>query len=88
MIAAEREDAEAAQQVEIAIARSVEQILAFAGCKAHVEADGLEDPDHLLVQMLPVQGVSLRLPRCEQRCDIVVHSFLPTRPTACLRRSN
>ena len=80
MIAAEREHAEAAQQVEIAGIRAVEKILTPAGFETDVEADGLEHPDHLLIQMLRVQRVSLRFPLGEQRSDIVIHTHFVSRP--------
>ena len=71
MVAAEREHAEAAQQVEIAGVGVVKKILAPAGREADVEADGLQHPHHLFIQMPRVQRVSLRFPLREQRCDIV-----------------
>jgi hypothetical protein len=51
IIAADREDAKAAQQVEIARVGAVEQILAATGLEADVKSDGLEDSHHLVVQM-------------------------------------
>ena len=63
IVAAEREDAKAAQQIEITVAGPVEKILAAAGLEADVEADGLEHPHHLLVEMARVQRVALCFPR-------------------------
>jgi hypothetical protein len=49
VIASDGEDAEAAQQVEIARAFSVVEVLASAATKPDVVADRLEDANHLLV---------------------------------------
>ena len=43
------EDAKAAQQVEIASALSIVEILPLAATKPDIVADRLEDPNHLLV---------------------------------------
>jgi hypothetical protein len=55
VIASDREDAEAREQVEVALILAVVQILALAPLEADVEADGLQHPDQLLVQMAGVQ---------------------------------
>ena len=62
MVAADREHAKAAQQVEIARAVAIEQILALALLKADVVADGLEHAYQLLVQVARMHGTALRLP--------------------------
>jgi hypothetical protein len=61
MIAAEREDAEPAQKVEIAIAVAVEQILPLRPLKADVITNGLEDTNKLLVEVPCMQSVALEL---------------------------
>ena len=66
MVAPDRKHAKAAQQIEIAVAVAVEQILTVPRLKADVVADGLQHPDHLLVQMARMHGTSLRLPLYKQ----------------------
>ena len=62
MIAADPKNAPSAEEVEIAIAGAIEQILALASTKADVEAERLYHPHHHLVQMLGVQAIALRFP--------------------------
>ena len=62
MIAADREHAKAAQQVEIACPVAIVEILALPFLEADIVADGLKHADHLLVQVARVHGTALRLP--------------------------
>ena len=55
MIAADREHAKAAQEIEIAGAVAIEEVLALPLLEADIVADGLEDPNELLVQMPGMQ---------------------------------
>ena len=61
MIAADGENAEAAQQIEIARAVAVVEILACAAAEPHVIADGAQHPDHLLVEMAAVHVIAVGL---------------------------
>ncbi len=61
MIAADRENAEAAQEVEIAGTVAVEQVLTLPFLKSDVVSNRLQDPNQLLVQVLGVHGTPLRL---------------------------
>jgi hypothetical protein len=61
MIAAKRENAEAAQQIEITIAVTVKEILPLSALKTDVIADGFQNPDELLVEVSGVQSVALEL---------------------------
>ena len=49
MVAADRKNAKAAQQIEIARAVAIEEVLALPLLKADVVADGLEHPHQLLI---------------------------------------
>ena len=71
------EHAESAQQVEIFGALPVPQILALAPDEACVEADGLEHPHHLLVQMARVQPITFGFALSEQGFDVNAHFNLP-----------
>src|SRR5262249_12064381 len=77
MVAADREHSPAAQEIEVAVALGVEQILAAPGPEAHVEADGFEQPHHLLVEMLGMQRIALLLAFDEQRRGVQGHAILP-----------
>src|ERR1700730_4524012 len=70
MIAADSKNAPSAEEVEIAVAGAIEQILALTGAKADVEAKRLHDPHHHLVQMLRVQGIALRFPLGQHGADV------------------
>ena len=69
MVAADAEDAEAAQQIEIARARGIEQILTRAAAELDVIADGPQHADHLLVEMAAVHVIAVGLPLGEHRGD-------------------
>ncbi len=62
MIAADSKNAPSAEEVKIAVAGAIEQILALASTKADVEAERLHHPHHHLVQMLGVQAIAFRFP--------------------------
>ena len=61
MVAADREDAEAAEQIEIAVAGAVVEILSGAAAKADVEADRVQDAHHHVVHVAGMQAIALRL---------------------------
>ena len=61
MIAANRKNAEPAQQVEITRAVAVEQILALPLLKTDIIADRLQDAHQLLVEITSMHGTALRL---------------------------
>ena len=63
MVAADREDAPAAEKIEIAVAGAVIEILSGAAGKAHVEADRVQDAHHHLVHVAGMQAIALRLAR-------------------------
>src|SRR6202023_2769289 len=70
MIAADPKNAPSAEEVEIAIAGAIEQILALASTKADVEAERLQHAHHHLVQMLRVQAIALRFPLGQHGADV------------------
>ena len=71
MVAPDAEHAEAAQQVEIARARGIEQILTGAAAELDVIADRAQHADHLLVEMAAVHVIAVGLALGEQRGDAV-----------------
>src|SRR3546814_20650727 len=62
MVAADREDAEAAQQIEIAPSGRVVEVRALAAREVHVVAEGFQHPHQLRVELLLVEGIFLALP--------------------------
>src|ERR1700730_1019417 len=70
MIAADPKNAPSAEEVEIAVAGAIEQILALASTKADVEAERLQHAHHHLVQMLRVQAIALRFPLGQHGADV------------------
>ena len=78
MVAPDREDAEAAQQVEIAIALLVVEIGAEAPGVVAVEADGAQHADHLRIQIAVVELVFLRRPFGQELVDVDRHHVVPT----------
>src|ERR1700732_4881252 len=70
MIAADPKNAPSAEEVEIANAGAIEQILALASTKADVEAERLHHPHHHLVQMLRVQAIAFRFPLGQHGADV------------------
>ena len=61
MIAAKCKDAKSAQEIEVAITVTIEQILSLPALEADVITDGFENPDKLFVQISRVQSVALEL---------------------------
>src|SRR3546814_16231833 len=70
MVAPQREDAEAAQQVEVAPAGDVVEVWALAARDVHVIAEGLQHAHELSVEMLPVERVLLALPPGEDAREV------------------
>src|ERR1700737_2736452 len=70
MIAADSKNAPSAEEVKIAVAGAIEEILALASTKADVEAERLHHPHHHLVQMLGVQAIALRFPLGQHGADV------------------
>src|SRR3984893_13134320 len=70
MIAADSKNAPSAEEVKIAVAGAIEQILALAGAKADVKAERLHHAHHHLVQMLRVQAIALRFPLGQHGADV------------------
>ena len=79
MIAPDGEDAPAAQEVEVSLAVPVVEVLSACPPVCLVEADGLEHPDHLLVEMARMQGIALRLTVSEKVRDLEGRSQLQAR---------
>ena len=71
MVAPDAEHAKAAQQVEIARARGIEQILTGAAAELDVIADRPQHADHLLVEMAAVHVIAVGLALGEHRGDAV-----------------
>src|SRR5215204_2486638 len=74
MIAPNGEHPEAAQQIQIAAALTVIEILPRAAAKADIVSDRLEYPHHLLVEMAAMHRETLGFALCEQCGDIVCHA--------------
>src|SRR4051812_246763 len=72
MVAAEREHAKAAQQVEIAVVFTIKEVLSASLAKAHIIPDGLENADHLLIEAASVEVEAVGLVSLEQRGDVGV----------------
>src|SRR5580704_3477403 len=70
MIAADSKNASSAEEVKVAVAGAIEQILALAGAKADVEAERLHHPHHHLVQMLRMQAIAFRFPLGQHGADV------------------
>src|SRR3546814_16131737 len=73
MVAPQREDAEAAQQVEVAPAGDVVEVWALAAREVHVIAEGLQHAHELSVEMLLVERVLLALPPGEDAREVEGH---------------
>src|ERR1700674_4478118 len=76
MIAADREHAPTAQEIEVAVAVLVEQVLTAPGTEADIEADGFQHADHLSIEMARMQRVALVFPLGEQRRGVQGHAIL------------
>src|ERR1700730_9205209 len=70
MIAADSKNAPSAEEVKIAVARAIEQILALAGTKADVEAERLHHAHHHRYYVVRVQGIALRFPLGQHGADV------------------
>src|SRR5437016_1291121 len=70
MIAADSKNAPSAEEVKVAVAGTIEQILALASTKADVEAECLQHAHHHLVQVLRVQAITLRFPLGQHGADV------------------
>src|SRR5262249_36061660 len=74
MVAADGEDAEAAQEVKIAPTFEVVEIGTGRRCEVDVKADCLKHPDKLGIEILLVKLKLLSSPRRKKACDIDCHS--------------
>ena len=72
MIAAEREHAEAAQQIEIALALAVVEVLPLPLAKSDIIADGPQHADHLLIETARMQAKALGFVGFEQGRNVDV----------------
>ena len=70
MIAADAEDAPAAQEIEITRAALIEQILAAATLEGDIEADGAQSPHHHLVHIKRMKLVSFGFAIFDQCSEI------------------
>jgi hypothetical protein len=70
MVAAQRENTEAAQKIEILPVLAVIEIGTLAAFEADIIADGLQHAHHLLVQMPGMQPVALRFPLRNNSRDV------------------
>ena len=77
VVAPDREHAPAGEQVEVALALCVEEVLAARLGIGDIEADRLEHPDDLAVQVLLVEGVLLLQTLRDQIQDF--HALTPRR---------
>ena len=73
MIPPDRENTEATQQVKIAIAFPVVEILALAATKTDIVSNGPQDPNHLLIEMANVHGKTVAFALRKQVSDVVCH---------------
>ena len=64
--AAERVNPEAGEEIEVALALGVEQVAPLAAHVEAVEADRLQHPGELMVEVLLVQRVVLAVPRSQE----------------------
>src|SRR3546814_18043960 len=74
MVAADCEDAEAAQQIEIAPSGSVVEVRALAAREVHVVAEGFQHPHQLRVELLLVEGIFLVLPLGQDARKVAGHA--------------
>ena len=77
MIAPDREHAKAGQQVEIARPLAIVEILPLPLLEADIVADGLENPNELLVQIPIMQGAALGLTVREQLRHVWIWTVHP-----------
>src|SRR5262245_7391048 len=81
MIAAEREHAPPAQQIEVLQALPIIEVLALAALICPVEPDCSQHANHLFVQIARVQRIALRFRFSEKLVDFNAHSCLRARLT-------
>ena len=74
VIAADRKYTKPAQEIEIAHAFAVEEVLALPLLETHIVADCLEDADQLLVEMARVHGTALRLALYEHLGNVKIQT--------------
>ena len=79
MIAAEREHAPPAQQVEVLLAITIIEILAFASLVRPVKSDRFKHANHLFIKMAGVQRVTICLHFSEEAFNFKTHSGLRNR---------
>ena len=77
MVAPDREHAKAGQQVEIARAVAIVEVLPLPLLEADIVADSLENPDELLVQIPIMQGAALGLTVREQLRHVWIWTVHP-----------
>ena len=77
VIAAEREDAETAEMVEILTALLVEEVRAFAVRVADIEADGAENADELRIEMPLEERKALSVTAAQQPFQVNRHKHTP-----------
>lgn len=77
MIAPDRKHAKAGQQVEIACPLAIVEVLSLPLLEADIVADGLENPDELLVQVPIMQGAALGLTVREQLGHVWIWTVHP-----------
>ena len=80
MATPEREDAEAGQEVEIALAAAVVQVRAFAAHVETVESERLQHLHELRVEVLVVKAEILPLAGLDQRAELEGHLHSPQLP--------
>ena len=73
VIAPKSEYAPSTQKIEVSSALAIEEILAGAAHVSTVEPEGLEHPDHLLVEIAGMQRISFSLPLGEEFGDVEAH---------------
>ena len=80
MVAPEREHAEPAQQIEIALAVGVEQMRPLGAHVVHGEAEGAQDAQQLRVEMAIEQLELVAAPFLDEPCQIDRHRSFPRLP--------
>src|SRR5262249_41650029 len=73
VISSDRKNAKAAQQVEIADALPIVEILPLAAAKADIVSNGFEDPNHLLIEMARMHGKTVAFALRKQVSDVARH---------------
>ena len=73
VVVADAEDPEAGQEVGVAVALGVVEVGAFRALVHAVEADGVQHPGQLGVQVLAGEGVTLTTPGSEKLRQVENH---------------